>query len=278
MNIFYINGQFVDEENSVIDARDLSVIRGYGVFDFLRTYNGCPFHLHDHILRLERSAKLINLRLPHPVAEIEAIVRETLAKNDHPESNIRIVVTGGNSQDGITPADNPRLLVMVTPVTTIPEESYTRGIKVITSHVERFMPGAKTINYVPAILCQAEAKNRNAVEAIYVDRSGYLLEGTTSNFFVVKDNKLITPPTDRVLPGITRQVVLELCKGNFDVEIRNLHQDELRLLDEAFLASSVREVVPVVTVDAITIGNGKPGPQTERARQLFTDYAKNYQS
>lgn len=276
MNIFYVNGQFVEENQAVIDVTDLSVIRGYGVFDFLRTYNGVPFHLTDHLLRLERSAKLIGLKLPHPVAEIDAIVRETLARNNHPESNIRILVTGGNSPDGITPGDNPRLMVMISAVKSLPPESYTDGVKVITSHVERFMPGAKSINYIPAILCQAEAKSRQAIESIYVDKDGYLLEGTTSNLFVVRDNILITPPTTRVLPGITRQVVLELCEKKFNIEIRNFHKDELRLIEEAFLASSVREVVPVVTVDAIGIGNSQPGSLTRKVMELFRQYTADY--
>ena len=235
-----------------------------------------PFHLTDHLLRLERSAKLIGLKLPHPVAEIDAIVRETLARNNHPESNIRILVTGGNSPDGITPGDNPRLMVMISAVKSLPPESYTDGVKVITSHVERFMPGAKSINYIPAILCQAEAKSRQAIESIYVDKDGYLLEGTTSNLFVVRDNILITPPTTRVLPGITRQVVLELCEKKFNIEIRNFHKDELRLIEEAFLASSVREVVPVVTVDAIGIGNSQPGSLTRKVMELFRQYTADY--
>ncbi len=271
MDIYYINGQFVADEQAQISVNDLSVIRGFGVFDFLRTYNGVPFHLDDHLKRLERSARLIGLKLPHPTAEIGEIVQATLARNHHQESNIRIVVTGGLSSDGITPGDSPRLLVMVTGVKPMPAEWYTKGVKVITSHVDRFMPGAKSINYIPAIVCQAEARNQQAIEAIYVDRNGYVLEGTTSNIFAFIGDTLITPPCDRVLPGITRQVVLNLANKEFSIVERHLHKDEIRLFDEAFLASSIREVVPIVAIDSIKTGNGKPGIKTQKIMQLFRD-------
>ncbi len=271
MDTYYVNGQFVADEQAHISVNDLSVIRGFGVFDFLRTYNGIPFHLDDHLKRLERSARLIGLKLPHPTAEIGEIVQATLARNHHQESNIRIVVTGGLSSDGITPGDSPKLLVMVTGVRPMPAEWYTGGVKVITSHVDRFMPGAKSINYIPAILCQAEARNQQAIEALYVDRNGYVLEGTTSNLFVFINDTLVTPPCDRVLPGITRQVVLSLVKGTFPIVERQLHKDEIRLFDEAFLASSIREVVPIVAIDSVRIGNGKPGLKTQKIMQLFRD-------
>lgn len=271
MDIYYVNGQFVADEKAQISVNDLSVIRGYGVFDFLRTYNGIPFHLDAHLERLERSARLIGLKMPHPKAEISEIVLATLARNHHQESNIRIVVTGGLSSDGITPGDSPRLLVMVTGVKPMPAEWYTKGAKVITSHVDRFIPGAKSINYIPAILCQAEARSQQAMEAMYVDRNGFVQEGTTSNLFAFINDKLITPPCDRVLPGITRQVVLDLAKSAFSIVERQLHKDEIRLFDEALLTSSIREVVPITAIDSVKIGSGKPGIRSQKIMQLFRD-------
>ena len=276
MNIYYVDGQFVEEHQAVIPVDDLSVLRGYGIFDFLRTYNGVPFHLEDHLLRLQRSARLIGLQLPHSQAALAEIVRETLARNNHLESNIRIVVTGGLSPDGITPGTSPRLLVMVGAVKPMPAEWYTAGAKIVTCHVERFMPGAKSINYIPAILCQAEARSRQAIEAVYVDRDGYLLEGTTSNLFALRGNTFITPPCDRILPGITRQVVLELSRREFTVEERHLHRDEVRLLDEAFLTSSTKEVAPVISIDSLSIGSGQPGSRTLRIMELFREYTAAY--
>lgn len=276
MNIYYVDGQFVEDHRAKIPVDDLSVLRGFGIFDFLRTYNGVPFHLDDHLLRLQRSARLIGLQLPHSLTTLAEIVNETLARNNHRESNIRIVVTGGTSPDGITPGDSPRLLVMIGAVKPMPGEWYVDGTKVITCHVDRFMPGAKSINYIPAILCQTEARDQQAIEAVYVDRDGYLLEATTSNLIALRGDTLITPPGDRILPGITRQVVLQLARQEFMVEERQLHKDEIRLLDEAFLTSSVKEVVPVVTIDSVHIGSGKPGCRTLRIMELFSEYTAAY--
>lgn len=276
MDIYYVNGDFVEDQQAKISVNDLSVIRGFGIFDFLRTYNGIPFHLDEHLRRLERSARLIGLELPHSRKKIAEIVQATLQRNLHKESNIRLVVTGGLSNDCITPGDSPQLLVMVTGVKEMPAQWYSDGAKVITSHVERFMPGAKSINYIPAILCQREARTQQAIEAVYVDRNGYLLEGTTSNFFAFLGDTLVTPPCNRVLPGITRQVVLSLAEEEFTIVERDLHKDEIRLIDEAFLASSVREVVPIVTIDSISIGDGKPGSRTKKILELFSDYTGSY--
>lgn len=276
MSIYYVDGQFIEADKARISVDDLSVLRGFGVFDFLRTYNGVPFHLAEHLQRLLSSARLIGLRIPHGQAALAEIVKETLTRNTHPESNIRLVITGGASTDGITPGPSPRLLVLITPVNPLPVAWHRDGIKVITCHVERFMPAAKSINYIPAILCQAEARDRQAVEAVYVDRDGYLLEATTSNIFAVRGNRLITPPCDRVLAGVTRQVVLELARREWLVEERPLHRDEIRLLDEAFLTSSVKEVTPVVTIDSVSLGDGQPGQLTRRIMELFRAYTVAY--
>lgn len=276
MDIYYVNGAFVEEDQAKISVNDLSVIRGFGVFDFLRTYNGVPFHLDDHLHRLERSARLIGLELPHSLEKIREITLETLRRNSHTESNIRLIVTGGLSSDGITPGDSPQLLIMITPVKEMPPQWYSEGAKIITCHVERFMPGAKTINYIPAILCQREARQQQAIEAIYVDRNGYMLEGTTSNLFVFIGDTLVTPPCDRVLPGITRQVVIRLAEKEFTLVERDLHKDEVRLIDEAFLASTVREVAPITAIDSVKIGDGTPGDRSRKIMALFRDYSRSY--
>ncbi len=276
MDIYYVHGEFVADDQAHISVNDLSVIRGFGVFDFLRTYNGVPFHLEDHLKRLERSARLIGLKMPHSRSKISEIVQATLARNNHQESNIRIVLTGGLSSDGITPGDSAKLLVMVTGAKQMPADWYKNGAKIITSHVDRFMPGAKSINYIPAILCQNEARNQQAIEALYVDRNGFIQEGTTSNFFAFIGDTLITPPCDRVLPGITRQVILTLAEKQFSIVERQLHKDEIRLFDEAFLTSSVKEIVPIVTVDSIQVSGGRPGSRTKKIMGMFRDNTISY--
>ncbi len=276
MDTYYIDGEYVLEEDAKISVKDMSILRGYGVFDFLRTYNRRPFYLDTHIGRLARSARLINLAMPLGNEQIEKIVMETMAKNPHhDEANIRLVVTGGVSPDSITPADNPKLMVMVTGLHACPAEWYDEGVAIITTHAERYMPGAKSINYIPAILALSRARQQDAIESIYVDHLGRLLEGTTTNFFAFIGDTLVTPSVS-ILPGVTRQVIISLVEKEFDLQIRDVHKDEIRLMDEAFLTASNKEVVPVVRMDDYRFGDGNPGERTLRIMALFSEFTRKY--
>jgi branched-chain amino acid aminotransferase len=275
-NIFYIDGKFLPEKDAGIPVNDLAILRGYGIFDFLRTYGGKPFHLKDHLKRLEHSAISIDLKLPLSLEEIHDIVIETLKRNQHKDSNLRIVVTGGQTADSITPCGKPRLLVMVTEVCPYPPKWYEDGVKIITVSLERQIPAAKSLNYLSAILALKEAYQQKAVEAVYTDREKNLKEGTTSNFFIFIDGKMITPGTEEILPGITRQVVLELAEHEFEVQIRDIHMDELIKAKGAFLSSSSKQILPVVQVDDLIIGKGKPCEQTRMVMNRFETYTTSY--
>ncbi len=172
MAIYYMDGKFVPEAEATLPVSDLIILRGYGVFDFLRTYGGRPFHLDAHIRRLRNSAQLIGLSCPWSFQEIKDVVTETMAKNDFPESNVRLMITGGDSADSITPGEKPRLLVMVTALKTFPEEWYETGVKISTTDVTRFIPGSKSIDYIRGILALNKAHLIQAIESIYVDNRG----------------------------------------------------------------------------------------------------------
>ncbi len=275
MGVYYIDQKFVVEEEAVIPISDLALLRGYGAFDFLRTYGGRPFFLKEHLIRLQRSAELLDLACPWSLKTLEDIVIETLGRNSHRESNIRIVITGGDSLDSITPEGNTKLLVMVTEVQPFPEKWYSKGVKVITSDITRFLPGAKSTNYTKAIHTLREAHNQGAIESIYTDEDGRLFEGTTSNFFLVRGRKIITPEKG-ILPGITRKVVLQLAEGVFDVELRPVFKKEIPEADEVFLTSSNKEIAPVTKVDDITIGTGTPGNITVQLMSLFKEFKTKY--
>lgn len=275
MSVYYIDGSFVPAEQAVIPVDDLAVLRGFGVFDLVRTYNGKPFFLKEHLERLHHSAAEIGLHVPWSHSELNEIVLDTLAKNNYPESNIRIVVTGGSSPDFTTPQDKPRLLVLVSPMPKLPESWYTDGVKLITRVTDRFKPGVKSINYIPATVALEEARRKGAIEALYLDREGYVLEGTTSNIFIFKENKLVTPGRD-ILSGITHKVTLDVATTHFDVQIRDISRQELLGADEVFITGTNKGLVPVVQVDDARIGSGRPGPLTakltdELARQTGLD-------
>ena len=271
VEIYYIDGKFVSADEAVIPVNDLAILRGYGIFDFLRTYKGRPLFLEEHIERLERSAKKIGLDLLWSKTQLIDIVNQTLNKNSYRESNIRVVVTGGTSPDYITPQGKPRLLVLVTELPEQPQWWYTNGVKVITIYSKRNIPGAKSIDYIPATIALQKARSKNAIEAVYVDRDGYVLEGTTSNLFIFRGDTLITPGK-AVLSGITRKVVLMITAETFNTEIRDIAVDELLTADEVFITGTNKEIVPVVKVDDTTIADGKPGHRTRSVREKFAAY------
>jgi branched-chain amino acid aminotransferase len=277
MNTFWIDKQFVKEDKAFVSVNDLAILRGFGVFDFMRTYNRKPFYLKEHVDRFLNSAKYIGLEIPYTNEQICKIVNETMDKNpDLDEANVRIVFTGGESSNHVCPEGKGKLIVYTTPRDACPDWWYTRGAKVITVDVERYIPEAKSINYMNAVICNIKARKENAIEAIYVDREGRLLEGTTSNVFFFNKNKLITPK-EGILSGITRSVILNnLAKSYFAVEVRDVYRSELLSFDEMFLSASNKEIVPIVTVDNLTIKDGKPGINTRKIIQLFREYTVAY--
>jgi len=263
MKIYYVDGKFVPSDQAVIPVDDLAVLRGYGVCDIMRTYNGKPYFIQEHIQRLEKSAGEIGLFLPWSNREITEIVMETLNRNPiKDEANIRIVITGGSSPDFFHPQGNPRMIVMVTDLKKLPESWYRDGIKVITYPLERSLPDAKVISYIPAALALKKAKETQAVEAVYVNRKMEALEGTTSNLFAFFKDILVTPK-DGILKGITRQAVLALAEKFYAPEEAPISMDHLLTADEVFISGTSKGIVPVIQIDNAIIGDGKPGTRTK---------------
>jgi branched-chain amino acid aminotransferase len=275
--IFYLNGKFLDERKAKISVYDLGLLRGYAVFDFLRTYNQKPFYLDDHLKRLLNSAKLIGLKHNYNLRFLRKITLQTLNKNIQKglEYNIRIILTGGNSEDFITPS-KPNLIVMITPLKKLDEKLYQKGGKLITKISERILPQAKTIIYTSAVKFMQEAKKKGAVEVLLLDKDKKILECTTSNFFAVIDGKLITPPTGEILPGITRKIVINLAKKlKISVVERDIHFNEIKKFDEAFITASNKEILPIIQIDDFKI-NSQPGPITKTLMSQFKELTKNF--
>lgn len=268
MYIYYVDGEFVPADQAMIPVDDLALVRGIGVFDLLRTYQGSPCFLKEHVNRLLASARSIDLELPWNHGEICRVALETLSRNHLEEANIRIIITGGSSDDFMSPVGKPRLIVLVTPLPGMPEEWYRGGIKVITRKVRRVNPGAKSINYLPAAMALRHAQAKGAVEVLYLDDDDHVLEGTTSNVFAVFDGRLVTPERG-ILSGITRKVVLEIAAEHFSIERRDLPIQELLKSQEIFITGTNKGLVPVVDVDGTRIGDGRPGPVTGRITPLF---------
>lgn len=268
MNTYYVDGKFVTANQAVLPVDDLAIIRGIGVFDLLRTYDGKPYFLEAHVSRLISSAEAIDLSIPWSHTQICQIALQTLARNIVDEANIRIIVTGGSSDDFMTPSGRPRLLVLVTPLPRLPAAWYRNGVKVITVQSSRNIPDAKSIDYLPAAMALRQAKAAQAIEVIYLDNSANALEGATSNLFAFIDGTLVTPGRG-MLSGITRKVILGIAKTLCPVAIRDLPLSELLKAEEVFITGTNKGLVPVVQIDNTTIDKGQPGEQTRHIMTLL---------
>jgi branched-chain amino acid aminotransferase len=267
---WYIGGQWVHPNEATISINDVAVLRGYSVFESLRTYDRRPFHLEEHLNRLYHSAEFIELDIPYSRSEIADVVKEIIERNAYKHATIRILVTGGESEDGILPSGKAVLAVLITALGERDMERFAKGYKLITTHLQRISPEAKTTSYIAAVRALKEAARHHAADALFVNDAGHVLEGTRSNFFVFRGDTLVTPRKG-VLMGVTRNVVLELAQGRFPIEERPILLDELPLVEEAFITSSSREITPVVQIDDIIIGSGKPGPRTYELEQRFIE-------
>ncbi len=274
--MFYVNGQYVKEEDAKISILDLALLRGFSIFDYMRTYSSRPFHIREHLLRLQYSAEHIGLTLPSSLNEIHDIVHRVLKLNTLSEASIKILVTGGISPDQFTPQSCSNLIVFVYPIAPYPEHFFTEGIKVITTQLTRCLPASKTTNYTPAIVAMNRG-DENAQEVIYLNAQNEFLEASTSNFFAFKNDTLYTCSSDEILIGITREVVLKLSSPHFSIEEKPLRYSDLPDIQEAFLTASNKEVMPVVQIDRIKIGDGKVGPKTKKIMQLFRKYTESSQ-
>ncbi len=275
MDVYYVDGKFVPSDEAVIPVTDLAVLRGLGAFDFMRTYDGRPFCLRAHLERLEASTRKIGLPFPWTRDLLTQLVMETLGRNSHQESNIRVIVTGGSSPDFMNPQGNPRLIIMVSALPDMPAGWYQDGIRIITHTAERVLAGVKSINYVQASLALEAARQKSAQEAVYVAPQGLVLEGATSNIFALAAGRLITPGRG-ILLGITRQVILDMARSHFSAQIRDVFLSELLEADEVFICGTNKGIVPVVQVDDTVIGDGKPGPGSRLLIREFPDFVRTY--
>lgn len=271
---WYINGVWVHPQEATISINDVAVLRGYSVFESLRTYHRHPFHLDEHLKRLYRSAQLLELDVSYAYDELAQIVLDCIQRNPYEHATIRMFVTGGISEDGISPSEQNGLAVLITPLGERDMERFERGISLITTTLTRMTPEAKSSNYVAAIRALKDAARHNASDALFTNEHGHVLEGTKSNFFIFRGDTLVTARSE-VLMGVTRKVVLELARGRFTIEERPILLDELADIDEAFITSTSKEITPVIKINEHIISGGKPGPRTTELEQRFINLVES---
>lgn len=274
----YIDGAFYPKEEAKVSVFDHGYLYGDGVFEGIRAYNGRVWRLTEHLNRLYASAKAIWLEIPISWAEMEAVVTETCRRNNLSDAYIRLVVSRGSGDLGLDPRNCPRptVVCIADKINLYPPEVYDIGMKVVSVSTRRnpadtLSPQVKSLNYLTGIMAKISAVTLGYPEVVMLNKEGYVCEGTGDNIFIVRQGKLITPAKHLgILPGITRDAVIEMA-GEFGMPIEEgtFTLFDLYTADECFLTGTAAEVVPVVQADARLIGNGKPGPITDRLRHRF---------
>jgi branched-chain amino acid aminotransferase len=276
-----IDGRIAAERDAVVSVFDHGFLFGEGVYEVLRTYRQRPFLFEPHMRRLRASAERIALPVPTTDAEIRERIAATLAAAQLPaEAYIRILVTRGVGEIGYDPATcpSPTIVIIVKPHTELPAAAYREGVtialvSVVRNHPESVNPLIKSNNLLNNALAMQEAQRRGAAEALMKNHRGELAECAMSNIFMVEGGAVRTPPTTAgLLAGVTRAFVLELAaKTGIRASEETLLEDDIASADEMFFTSTTREIVPVVRVDDRVIGNGRPGPVTQRLRAAFAE-------
>lgn len=283
--LVYINGKFYPKSEAKISVYDHGFLYGDGVFEGIRAYNGVVFKLKEHIDRLYQSAHTIMLEIPLTKSKMIRAVLETLKKNNLKDAYIRLVVTRGVGDLGLDPrkCPDPSVVIITEEMLSLYEkEVKEKGITAIISWVRRDPVDTttheiKSLNYLNSILARIEANNAGVDEAIFLDKRGFVCEGTGENIFIVKDSALFTPPrATGFLPGITKEVVIRLAeKLGYPVAERNITPSELLNADEVFLTGTAAEIAPVREINKRIIGKGRTGPITKRLIQELRKIVKD---
>jgi D-alanine transaminase/branched-chain amino acid aminotransferase len=261
-----LNETFVAKADLWLQSSDLAIQRGYAAFDFFRTRDFSPLFLPDHLRRFYQSAAELHLQLPFSPAELEDRLHKLVAANDSPHIGIKLLLTGGYSGDGFTPAA-PNLLAIPEVLPALPTQLQD-GIHLISHPFQRELPHIKSTNYLTAIWLQPRIKAAGAHDVLY-HQNGHVSECPRANIFMVTQAGELCTPADNILQGITRAKILALAKRHATVSQRNIAISELLAAREVFVTSTTKRVLPVVKIDGITIGAGSAGGLTT---QLFHDF------
>ena len=280
----YINGKLYDKKDAKISVYDHGLLYGDGVFEGIRSYGGKVFRLAEHLDRLWDSAKAIWLEIPISKEKMAKAIEDTLAVNKIKDGYIRVLVTRGVGTLGLDPnrCSDPQVIIIADKISLYPDELYQQGLKIVTVSVARNHPAAlspriKSLNYLNNILAKIEGLQAGCIEALMLNHKGEIAECTGDNIFLVRQGRLLTPPNDAgILEGITRDAVIGLAR-QMDIEVREipLTKHDVYIADECFLTGTAAEVVPVVTVDSRTIGDGRPGPITRKLMARFHELTRS---
>lgn len=258
-----LNGTLVDANQAVLSVSDLAIQRGYGIFDFLKTIDGKPVFMNDHIDRFFHSAEIMGLAVGLERTAIFKNVNALMTKNNFANSGIKIILTGGDSADGYTPSI-PNLLIIQTPFAVNPS-AFEKGTRLVTYNHQRQLPDVKTIDYLQAIRLRGFIADNEADDVLY-HHNEQVCECPRANFFIVTNDQIITPKSN-ILHGITRKKLLTFQIAGYEIIADDFTIDRIKDAHEAFVCSSTKNILPVLKVDGQPIGSGTVGSVTRQLQE-----------
>ncbi len=280
MEYIYINGEFLPKDEAKISVYDHGLLYGDGIFEGIRLYEGNIFRMKEHNERLFAAAKAIGLTIPHTPDEITEIVAESCRRNNLTNGYIRLVITRGVGDLGLSPlkCSKPSVICIAASIQLYPEELYEKGLSLMTAAQRRnkatiLDPQIKSLNYLNNILARMEGDNRGFPEVLMLTHDGIVAECSADNVFIVRKGEIWTAPLHvGILDGITRGTVIDIAAK----EGTPLYEKEFTLFnvygaDEMFITGSGAEIVPVISLDDRTIGDGTPGPITKNILKKFRE-------
>lgn len=250
-NWTFLNDQFIPEEKAALHVQDLSIQRGYGIFDFFKVQNSVPVFLEEHLSRFYFSAERMRLNCGYSNDELKKMIFELLKMNNASNTGVRITLTGGYSEDGYH-LSKPNLIISLRSFSSPTKEQFEKGIKLITYEHQRQLPEVKSIDYLMAIWLQPFMKQNNADDVLY-HQNGIVSECPRSNFFIVTNDDCIVTPSKNILKGVMRNKLIEIAKTGFKVEERDVTIEEIKSAKEAFITSTTKTILPVRQIDAYSL-------------------------
>lgn len=273
----YLNGSFLPLENAKISVMDRGFLFGDSLYEVIPAYNGRLFRLPHHLQRLNNGLQAIRMQNPLSESEWTSVLERLVKQNPEQDQSVYLQVTRGvaEQRDHVIPdKTQATVFAMASPLPQPDPAQAKTGANAITLDDIRWrLCNIKTTALLANVLLKQQAQDADAIESILI-REGHALEGAASNLFIVSGGKLITPPKSNfLLPGITRDLILELAISNaLPHSEQEITEAELKSAEEIWLTSSTKEIIPITSLDQTPVGNGIPGPVYRQMSGLYADY------
>jgi branched-subunit amino acid aminotransferase/4-amino-4-deoxychorismate lyase len=269
-NYAIFNGKLMPVDQATISIFNQAFFSSFGVYEAVKVDAGRPFYLQNHLHRLLESAQQLDLQLEVTAAILTAWFDQLAALDRQATWSLRILALGAADS-----AEAPIVTMQPVPLPTYAPELYQTGASAILYEGQRMLPGCKSLNTLVNYLARRTARQQGALEGL-LHHHGHLTEGARSNLFAVRQGQLVTPSTDQVLSGITRDVILHVMQDTGTPIIEAPLPIDLSLYEEVFISSTSMHVMPLTTIDHRPVGSGQVGPVTRRVMEKFNAYYRDY--